>query len=80
MRTGVSLSPASLPADKQEGKLLSVGVVAYLTSVCLTCAGYGHHVLQKILPEQLHYGVPPEDYHVSTDMFLGIMIECVPTV
>lgn len=26
--------------------------------------GYGNHVLQKILPEQFHHGVPPQDYHV----------------
>lgn len=33
-------------------------------SMCLTRAGYSNHVLQKILPEQLHHGVPPQDYHV----------------
>lgn len=32
--------------------------------MCLTHAGHGNHVLQKILPEQLHHGVPPQDYLV----------------
>lgn len=34
--------------------------------MCLTRAGYSYHVLQKILPEQLNHGVPPQDYYVRT--------------
>lgn len=32
--------------------------------ICLTRSGYSNYVLQKILPEQLNHGVPPQDYHV----------------
>lgn len=37
-----------------------------LIPVPFTCAGHSHHVLQKILPQQLHHGVPPQDHHVGS--------------
>lgn len=54
-----------LSFHKCQNNMTLLSIYVYLRRTCLTCAGYSHHVLQKILPEQLHHGVPPKDYHVS---------------
>lgn len=47
----------------------------YLSHVRLTCAGYSRHVLQEILPEQLHHGIPPQDHHVSSSVLLRHVLD-----
>lgn len=48
----------------------AVLVLNCVTSSCVTSvrvfAGNGAHVLQKILPKQLRYGIPSKDYYVSS--------------